>query len=301
MTGIEQARFICEGGLDILTGRYTIGLWPWELPDWPASGRYVFSVVDEIWGISSYTANAYRTAPCPVYAMSLPVIADPIGSETRADFGLPKDDYLFIYSFDFNSTLARKNPEAAIRAFRQAFPAGRKEKVGLVLKASHSGNAKDDAWDRIKSMVSADPRMHLIDETLRKATVLALYRCCDSFVSLHRAEGFGRGIAESLLLDMPVIVTGFSGNMDYCDDPSIGLVRYHLRELAKNEYFWGQGQHWAEPDIHHAAQLMREAAASGRKSLGRKFDFSPATVGEHYARRLRELFHQLNPSGSLTC
>ncbi|HEX6828345.1 MAG TPA: hypothetical protein VF104_05145, partial [Burkholderiales bacterium] len=140
MTGVEQVRYACESGLGALAGRYTIGLWPWELPDWPASCRYAFSVVDEIWGISGYAAHAYRTAPCPVYPMSVPVVAEPVGGEQRGHFGLPDDAYLFVFSFDLNSTLARKNPEGVIRAFRLAFPAAGGERVGLVIKASHCDN-----------------------------------------------------------------------------------------------------------------------------------------------------------------
>lgn len=298
MTGIEQARYACEQGLDLFEGRYTIGLWPWELPDWPASCRYAFSIVDEIWGISSYTAQAYRRAPCPVYPMSLPVVVEPIGSETRADFDLPEGHFLFLFAFDYHSTLARKNPEGVVRAFRLAFPPRRGDRVGLVIKASHTEHAKGDEWDQLKSLIRADPRIRLLEATLRKPSLLALVRVCDCFVSLHRAEGFGRSIVEALLLGLPIIATGFSGNLDYCHEEQVDLVPYRLREVRRHEYFWGEGQQWAEPDLQHAARRMRYwAGTTAERPRGAAASLSPQRLGSLYGRRLTEIFRSHGVTG----
>lgn len=291
ITGKEHVRLVCEQGLGMLRGRYTIGMWPWELPRWPLSCRHAYTVVDEIWGISRYTAQAYADAPCPVVAMTLPVTVDAVGAETRADFDLPEADYLFVFSFDFNSTSTRKNPEAVIAAFQAAFPAEGKESVGLVVKASHT-HEKHPGWQHLRHLAATDRRIHLIGQTLRRSSVLALYRCCDCYVSLHRAEGFGRGIAEALLLGKQVIATGFSGNMDFCDEGRVGLVRYHMTPLAASDYFHGDGQHWAEPDIDHAAVHLRKAFQDRAQPRGPAPDFGLATVGAAYGRRLTDV-HEL--------
>jgi len=292
-TGIEQSRYACEQGLAVFNGRYNIGFWPWELPSWPSSCTYTYAMVDEIWGISRYTANAYGNARRPVYAMSLPVTVDCVSQENRADFGLPENDYLFIFSFDFNSKLTRKNPVGVICAFQRAFPLAGNDAVGLVIKASHVTNS-NKAWERIRTMIKADPRIHVIDVTLRRPQVLALYRCCDCYVSLHRAEGFGRGLAEALLLEKQLIATSFSGNMDFCTAERVGLVRYKKRDLAADEYFHGGGQYWADPDIDHAAELMQDTYTNPKRVQPNEFDFSPMTIGARYARRLREIKRQLN-------
>lgn len=59
-TGIEQTRYACEQRLEHFQGRYNIGMWPWGLPLWPASCEFAFNMVDEIWGISRYTAGWSR-------------------------------------------------------------------------------------------------------------------------------------------------------------------------------------------------------------------------------------------------
>ncbi|MEO8333118.1 MAG: glycosyltransferase, partial [Gallionella sp.] len=231
----------------------------------------------------------------PVYAMTLPVTVDLVSQENRAYFGLPENDYLFVLAFDFNSVLSRKNPAGVIQAFQRAFPLLKRDAVGLVIKTSHaSGENKE--WKRIKAMIKADPRIHLIDVTLRRPQVLALYRCCDCYVSLHRSEGFGRSLAEALLLDKQLIATGFSGNMDYCTDDRVYLVHYNKQDLRPSEYFHGSGQYWAEPDINHAAQLMQQAHDNPKRVFPNEFDFSPTTVGARYAKRLHEIKHQLDPA-----
>lgn len=301
VTGIELGKFACERGLDEFRGRYTIGLWPWELPVWPISCRYAYSVVDEIWGISAYTANAFRDAPCPVRTMTLPVIAEPVSALSRADFGLPADAYLYVFSFDFNSTLARKNPDGVIQAFQKAFPRSRHENVGLVLKVNHVASAKGRQWNRIRQAIARDPRIHLIDRTLRKPDVLALYRCCDCFVSLHRAEGFGRGLAEAILLGKQLVATNFSGNLDFCSGNRVGLVAYKMKTLRKGDYFHGEGQQWAEPDVDQAAELMRSVKIRPLDPDALSHDFSPRSVGMRYAERLREIHDQLTAAEKFEC
>lgn len=290
-TGIEHVRFACEYGLDTFQERYTIGLWPWELPNWPASCSHAYCTVDEIWGISHYTAAAYRDAPIPVYPMTLPVTIDTIADEGRGHFGLPENDFLFIFSFDFNSTLTRKNPLSVVRAFQQAFPLGGEEQVGLVLKASHVSSTNKH-WSSLKKLMKSDPRIYFVGDTLRRPSLLALYKACDCYVSLHRAEGFGRSLAEALLLDMQLITTDYSGNLDFCHADRVALVRHKIRELQAGDYFHADGQYWAEPDVEHAAELMRQVWQEPLES-DQSVDFSPEIVGQRYAQRLYQIKQQL--------
>jgi glycosyltransferase involved in cell wall biosynthesis len=251
--------------------------------------------VDEIWGISEYTANAHRfAAPRPVIPMGLPVELGPVGAQNRKDFGLPEDAYLYCFAFDINSSAARKNPEGLIAAFQKAFPIGGREKVGLVLKVSHpeTGCA---LWKWIRRAAQRDQRIHLVERTMRRPELLALFNACDCFVSLHRAEGFGRGLAEALLLGKQVVATNFSGNTDFCREPRVALVRHRVVPLKPGDYMWGEGQTWAEPDLAHAAELMRSVRSHPRDTGAEVFEFSPTSAGTRYANRLREIWAQHRP------
>ena len=304
ITGVESARFTCERGIGMFGGRYNIGLSPWELPHWPSSCQYTYGAVDEIWGISAYTAHAYRNAPHPVRAMTLPVMVGDVAVRSRGDFGLPEKPYLFFSALDINSSIARKNPAGVIKAFQKAFPTEGPNEVGLVLKVNVSNPqveklgmidrfgyylGKESAWNSVRRLASSDRRIHLIEHSMRKPEVMALHGACDCYVSLHRAEGFGRCIAEAMLMGKQVVATGFSGNMDFCHEPRVAVVRHRLRAITPGEYFWGDGQVWAEPDLDHAAELMRGVWENPRTIPEIGHDFSPEAVGRIYAGRLGEI------------
>ncbi|MGQ9371441.1 glycosyltransferase [Azospirillum sp. ST 5-10] len=293
-TGIETARLAAVEGAALFDGRRTIGFWPWELPDWPAAWRHAYDLVDEVWASSRYTYQAYvGSSPRPVRHMPMAVTVEATAGLGRGDFGLPADRFLFVFAFDALSSLARKNPAACVRAFRTAFPRG-DEPVGLVVKAMRAVPG-DPSWQALLEDARADRRIAVVARTLDRGAVLDLYRACDCFVSLHRAEGFGRGIAEAMMLGKPVIVTGHSGNMDFTTPGSAALVDHRLLPLAPGDYPFGDGQRWAEPDGAHAAWWMRRLADDEplRRRLagqGRALTaaaYAPAVVGAEYAARLR--------------
>lgn len=294
MTGIESLRFYLQNSREVFEGRYTVGLWPWELPDWPGHWSHVYSLVDEIWAISDFTSRAFRSAPVPVSPVPLPVSVEPITVLTRENFGLPEDSYLFIFSFDLASTLTRKNPAAVIEAFLQAFPHGQTgPRVGLVLKINNVERL-NMPWRSLKRRIATDPRIKVIESSLRRPEVLALYNCCDCFVSLHRSEGFGRSIVESLMLGLDVIATAYSGNMEYADAEGLHLVDYELVPLGKEDYFLSQGQSWAEPSVSNAAKVMQQLVhREGLDKTKKCFDrYMPEKVSSFYKNKLQNIFEK---------
>ena len=289
-TGVETARLAVTEGSALFDGRRTIGYWPWELPEWPEEWRHAYALVDEVWASSRYTYDAYlKSSPKPVRHLPMAVAVEATAGLDRRSFGLPEGRFLFIFSFDVLSSLARKNPLACLRAFRQAFPLG-SEPVGLVVKAMRA-TPDIPVWRTLLEEAGADPRVTIINRTLGRAEVLDLYRACDGFVSLHRAEGFGRGIAETMMLGKPVIVTGHSGNMDFTTSETAALVNHSLRPVAPGDYPFGEGQLWADPDIGHAAWWMRRLFEDRkvREDIARRgrllvtATYAPKVVGAGYA------------------
>ncbi|MFZ4115680.1 MAG: glycosyltransferase [Chthoniobacterales bacterium] len=290
MNGVEMVKFLIKEGLGCLENRITIGLWPWELPLWPQSCHYAFACVDTIWAISSYTASAYVRAPCQVITITLPVSTEKIGPQKRGDFRLPENAFLYLFCFDLHSRLTRKNPWGVIQAFQKAFPHQGAENVGLVLKVSHTHSWRWP-WPLIRLRAKCDSRIHLLEKNMRRDELLALYQACDCYVSLHRAEGFGRTIAEALLLGLQVITTGFSGNLDFCQEPRVALVKYKPKQLKPRDYFWGEGGSWADPSIEDASRLLQEIRSSPRITFTPIIDLSPQSLGRYYVELLREIWN----------
>lgn len=300
MTGIEMCRYVCERGSQMLAGRYNIGLWPWELPEWPEAWHHAWSLVDELWGVSHYTANAYANAPVPVIPIPLPVVVNSVAQTQRSDWGLPEAAYLFVFSFDMNSRPTRKNPKGVVTAFKRAAKGKSEDEAGLVLKVSHL-KPDNPEWKELETVIDSDPRIHLITAELRRPEVLSLYQNCDCYVSLHRSEGFGRSLAEAQLLGLPLIATAYSGNMEFCHPPT-KLVDYTFVELNRGDYFYGDGQHWGEPDQEQAAEFMRELVGLGRTGVPPRYQteqFSVKYCGEKFKQRLQEISQPVQTHGEL--
>lgn len=300
MTAIEHGRFYAERGRSLIDGRYNIGYWPWELGLWPDEWKELTRLVDEVWVSSTHTFGALASElSVPVLLMPMAVDLGRVARKSRADFGLPEGARLFCFSFDLKSSIHRKNPHACVEAFLRAFPKGKGRKgggkeevpeVGLVIKV-HPPRGRSAAWAELKALAARDKRIHIIEETLSRPDLLALYKACDCFVSLHRAEGFGRNLAEALALGLHVIATGYSGNTDFCQPPHCDLVRYRLVKVRKGQYPYGEGQVWAEPDVEHAAGLMRQFAArpAPRKRPALDRAYSVESVGQNYRLRLAQV------------
>ncbi len=283
-------------GGEFFAGRYNIGYWAWELAKCPANWVPVTRMVDEIWAPSRFIQASFSAvADAPVVHMPLCVELPDFVRRERSHFGLPYGDRLFLYVFDFHSYLQRKNPYAAIRAFKQAFPAGT-EAAGLVIKVMN-GEADSPAWRAMIELIGGDRRIHVLNSVMSRSDVLALIDCCDSFISLHRAEGFGRGPAEAMYLGKPVIATNYSGTTDFMRPSNSYLVDYELVPIQPGEYVFPEGQKWAEADVSHATTHMRsivddfgEAKRIG--ALGQatiRQEFSAPEIGRRMTARLREL------------
>lgn len=300
MTAFESGIYFAKKGEKQCRGRYNIGYWPWELNEWPKEWLPMMELVDEVWVSTRHIYDALvPVCPVPVLIMPLAVEIGEISPKTRQDFGLPEHAKLFCFAFDFNSSIYRKNPQACVEAFNKAFGnPNRYPDIGLVIKV-HKPLGPNKAWERIREVADQDVRIHLIEGTLDRADVLALYKCCDCFLSLHRAEGYGRGLAEAIQLGLHVIATGYSGNVDFCYRPYVDLVDYSLIPVGKEEYQYGEGMMWADPDIEHAAKLMRNFVQSHHEGSIHSMPemiskFSPSETGKIYKRRLDFLKNEVN-------
>jgi glycosyltransferase involved in cell wall biosynthesis len=301
LTALETGRYFAERGSKHFSRTFNIGYWPWELESWPAEWVHLFVLIDEVWASSMHTYKSiFSNSNVPVKHMPMAVMIPEESCLTREDFGLPPDATLFLFSFDLNSTAKRKNPTACVKAFLQAFPFEKypaTSRVGLVIKV-HAPTKHNDEWQELLVLHGKDPRIHLIQSTLSKQDLLALYKMCDCFISLHRAEGFGRNIAESMLLGTPVITTAYSGNMDYTNNKNSYLVGYRLVNLDYGDYPYGQGKFWADPDIEQASLKMRQVfddinrlhsmALRAQKEIVRQYDSH--SVGARYHFELQRIF-----------
>ncbi len=256
LTAFETARLYVEHGANLFQGRYNIGYWPWELTSLPEHWRFVFDLVDEVWASSDFLVDVYRGLTDKPVVLMPPYLNTPeVTPVDLGRFGLDGEDVVFLTMFDFNSYVARKNPHAAIAAFEQAFP-DRSGPERLLIKTLNA-DSHAEAFAALERRLGADDRYVLVDGPLSRGEICGLVAAVDCFVSLHRSEGFGRVIAEAMLLRTSVIATGWSGNASFLDASRGYPVKHRLRPVAADEYVFWEGSEWAEPSIAHAAEQMR--------------------------------------------
>lgn len=253
----EMENALAYLGPGFFEGRYNIGCWAWELSRFPDEWCEAFRLVDEIWALSRFTQQSIaQKADCPVVWMPHPVELTDSGRMSRHDFGLPENKFLFLFFFDFRSYLSRKNPWAVIEAFQKAFGKKGAENASLVIKVNGTDSKPEEYVAFCKALEVVRDDVILIDKVMDDREIKELLRVCDCFVSLHRAEGFGRGIAEAMYLGKPVIATGYSGNLDFTNEMNACMVDHVLIPVKEGEYPYGKGQLWADPDIEQAAWYM---------------------------------------------
>lgn len=287
---------------EVSHARYTIACWFWEVENFPLEWLPTLDRVDEIMVASRHMESALRkVTDKPVLRVPIP-ICDPRDSGLqRRDFGLREDAFVFLNAFDFNSYQQRKNPQGAIRAFREAFPDDEFD-VQLLLKTSN-GHRNPAALRALLATAGEDERIIVRDEIIERSHLRALQRCADSFVSLHRAEGFGMALAECMSLGKPVVATAWSGNMEFMSPSNSCLVRSRLVDIEQGEYAHSIGQRWAEPDIGHASELMRRLVAdpAHARQLGMRARLdvaarlSAGVAAEKIMSRIQEITAGLGP------
>jgi glycosyltransferase involved in cell wall biosynthesis/2-polyprenyl-3-methyl-5-hydroxy-6-metoxy-1,4-benzoquinol methylase len=265
-------------GAEFFEDRYTIGVWAWEVDIVPPSWDRAFGLVDEIWVYSRYVQEIIsNVSPVPVVRIPLPIVAPPAGGEVDG-LHLP-EGFAFLFLFDFYSTLARKNPLGLVEAFTRAFEPG--EGPQLVLK-SHNGDFKPERLARLREAAGDRTDIHIVDQFLSSSEMAALMRRADCYVSLHRAEGFGLTLGETMALGKPVIATGFSANLDFMTAENSYLVRHRETLVGpEGENYPAHGT-WAEPDIDHAARLMREVWCNQDEARARG-ERAQREIAEHFS------------------
>jgi len=289
-------RFYLDRGTSFFNGRHNIALWYWELEHFPARWHNNFDYYDEIWVPTEFVRRSLAAvSPVPVYKMTYPFHPEEAAPRPdRAGLGLPAEARLFLFNFDFCSTLARKNPMAVIKAFRKAFSPA--DKATLVLKSinsQHDPKGRERIAEALKGLNVVWIEPHLSHEQMG-----SLFAACDCYVSLHRSEGLGLGLVQAMSLGKPVIGTGYSGNLDYMRPGNSLLVKYKLVDIEGSSGPYEEGNVWADADVDDAAEKMRwvydhrgEAEGMGqRAAVEVRAALDPVKTREEIRERVKRIY-----------
>jgi glycosyltransferase involved in cell wall biosynthesis len=237
----------------LLPAARNIGLWAWEVDDLPPAMAGSERYLDEVWGISSFTAAALaRCLTKPVRAFPLPVVVPEVRPRTRAELGMP-DGFLFLFCFDYDSVFRRKNPLAVVAAFRRAFP-DRADAVLYIKTTNAERHAAED--EALRAAAAGCANVVIRDAYVTSDEYFSMLDACDCYVSLHRSEGFGLTVAEAMALGKPVISTAYSSTLEFTNESNSFPVPARIVEVGADAPPYPSHSRWADPDVAVAAEQM---------------------------------------------
>ncbi len=235
---------------------------------------------DAIIAMSDFNFNYYKRAfpDQPVYKIIYPFRfkrkdATP-RNEMRAKYGMGVDDFVVFFNFDFGSYY-RKNIPAALKAFAIAFRGDGKAKLLFKTKGASANKRQVAEMEKLVAELGIGHQFIHIPQYLPRADVDGLTEACDVYLSLHKSEGFGLGMAEAMSQGKPVVATNWSANTEFCRADTAWCIPFHMVPILSHEYMVSMKE-WAEADAEAAAAALREIRSNpelvaDRTAKGRQF------------------------------
>lgn len=233
-----------------------IGLWFWELDEFPEYLPHALDQVHEVWVTSAMTRDAllrHTTKPVRLIRIPISLPAEPT-PYTRAQLGMP-DGTLLLTNFDYLSIPRRKNPIGVIRAYREAVRPD--EGVTLMVKSINAHHAPL-AHDEVVYAARGRSDIVIVDAYVSQAEMQAMIELADGYISLHRSEGFGLNVADALARRTPVISTAYSGTLEFTTPDTAALIPHTLVPVGPDCHPYPPEALWAEPDHAAAVDATRD-------------------------------------------
>ncbi|MDX1819782.1 MAG: glycosyltransferase family 4 protein [Paracoccaceae bacterium] len=253
LTGFKRLRYqICKQ-------KFNIAYPFWELDTIPAKYIDHLGKYERIWAPSGFIGDMLQR-----YGFSnVDVVKHPISLPVEEpDFFVRSGPLKILFHFDFDSFPARKNPEAAIHAFKSAFPG--KEDVTLTVKARGKNDLGRRQW--LAEQAAADPRIKVVDQLMTRQEVNDMTAAHDVFMSLHRSEGLGLGCAEALAAGKAVVATDYGGSTEFINEQTGYPVQWSRIDVGPDDYILAENSTWADPSVEHAATALRSIYADPEKA-----------------------------------
>ncbi|HEX8129156.1 MAG TPA: glycosyltransferase [Pyrinomonadaceae bacterium] len=272
-----------------------IGMTVWETDAMPAQWQGALRQVREVWLPCDYNVSVFGKS-LDKAIFKLPHTLLPCKPETAraGDFpGIDARDFVFYSIFQWQE---RKSPRGLIESFLRAFPA--ESDAVLVLKVNaEAASVAARELEGLRRQTGSLARVQIHSEAWPEARIEALHARGDCYVSLHRGEGWCYPLFEAAARGTPVVATNYSGPLEYLDGDAHRLVRHDLCPVRQPYVYYHSRMRWAEPDLAHASELMRNVyqeretarAKAARAALKLRENYSLERVGQMARTRIEEM------------
>lgn len=243
-----------------------IGYTVWETDRLPAHWPPLLNMLDRVLVPCQWNKSVFRQCDVSVPIDVIPhLIRQPPNESTENQWPVAPEDYVF---YTIGTWTARKAIWNTVHCYLKTFSAF--DRVVLIIKTSRMDFTRrcfsrffrgtKSALREITKEYQNPARILLINREISAGEIVSLHRRGDCYISLCHSEGWGLGAFDAAALAKPVIMTGFGGQLDYLLPEYSYLVNYRLVpvEDGARRTSYSSDQHWAEPDLQNASNLMRQ-------------------------------------------
>lgn len=230
---------------------HLIFIWAWEMENPSEKMKYWAPFSSEIWGVSSFVAKSIEKIDGKLRVK----VFHHYLNKSNTKLNLSSRDSYVLAACDYNSWSKRKNIDNTI----EAFLGSQLPNHGTRLKIKTLNLSK---YPLEKAKLSDYTKKHkfieVIDGKMDEKDLDNLYEKALIYISLHRSEGFGLNILKAMSKGTPVIVTKYSGNLDFCTSNNSKLVDFELIDLdSESAKIFGHNQ-WASASLVQASELLND-------------------------------------------
>lgn len=244
--------------------KYNIAYTVWETDRLPGEWVPMINKMDEVWVPSEWNKEVFKNSGIIKPIVVVPHVIEKPDTSTLKPFDLPCSEDTFVF-YSIFQWIERKNPLCLLKAFLTEFSAS--EKVCLALK-SYRINTSLQEQDIIKNEIqlikeklrlSNYPPIYFLGQLFPDEMISRLHMRGGCFILPHRGEGFSISHAEAMSHGKPAVGTNYSGNLDFMNQDNSYLIDYQLTPTYGMIFGKYHGKmNWADPDITHLKQIMRE-------------------------------------------
>jgi glycosyltransferase involved in cell wall biosynthesis len=295
-----------------------VAMTTWETSKFPDNAADdIRNHFDAVWVPSEYSAEAIRGARVPAERVQVvwhtfdPEVWWPGGWKPPTFYDRDNDPYTF---YTVLTWCERKNPMGLLKAYLTEFTED--DAVLLKIKTPGFNQAQIEELQRGLGLRYLPP-VDLVTEHFTDAEMRRLHIEGDCYVSCARAEGWGLGAFEALVMGNPVIATDYSGLKEFMDEAhgveqipcfmtpaytpetpsnrSMHIAGMTIQAINRNDHYGIRGdQDWAEPDLHTLKQQMRWAYEDRRPKTDQNMKHFTECYGyENVAARMIQLLEAM--------
>lgn len=296
----ETPNFFDYFDQSFFNGKYNILYMAWESETIPEDYVMNMNLFDEIWTPSTYCKECiekYVSLPVKVIPHPIDMHLETTNDEDALHF-YDNKHFNFLFIFDYNSSIERKNVINLINVFRETFDVT-ENNAFLTIKTSRSAKFPIEK-EQILQAIGDSKKIKIVEKIFDKNALNYVISNCDSYISLHRSEGFGLTMAEAMYFGKPVIATGYSGNLQFMSDENSFLVEAEKVSYGSNDLNYSSNTIWSEPLLKEAKEYLKivyegkenvqNIAEKGSQTIAE--DLSLKRVGEVIKGRCQDLFNE---------